>query len=513
MEPFFALSWIITWFSHDVRDTALVKRLFDFFIVSHPLMPVYMSIAMVLHPFNRMEVLEAECDFASVHRALAQLPRNSCSVGFKLVGNQYDVEYVSDDDNNEKFMRVSGTSIITQTKSEDTKDDEASNPPSLASSSHLTTFDPTLVPFEEIIELAIEFMGRIPPRELMPLARYYYDKDDEILDVDPSDITLLHPPPTWALANSIPSDWTLKKRSQEQQRGQPSSPPPPQQQQEVHASKDENSTRVATEDNGRTGRRFSEGKRGEIPLRAVIAAGNGPRGDADNRRKRRRRKQAWIGAVVVAVASSGGVLLRHDISSVRVVRDIISSIGVVRYFTDGTALGSNDAIQRVEEGVEDQNIIFPLSTEAMIASGVMPFSREHFQSIQQDRSMVNHDPTDGEKQQISPRHRLKSWIKGVQKDIQVKVNLSVQQEDLGDARVIDEEECANECANEQNRIFPFSRNYDQGMKQDRPTFNSDLSNGGSSSSMEKQLKSPRHRLKTWIKAVQKELAEIDNMEF
>ena len=41
MEPYFCLSWVITWFSHDVRDTALVKRLFDFFIVSHPLMVVY----------------------------------------------------------------------------------------------------------------------------------------------------------------------------------------------------------------------------------------------------------------------------------------------------------------------------------------------------------------------------------------------------------------------------------------------------------------------------------------
>jgi hypothetical protein len=47
MEPFFALSWIITWFSHDVRDTDLTKRLFDFFISSHPLMPVYVSVAMV----------------------------------------------------------------------------------------------------------------------------------------------------------------------------------------------------------------------------------------------------------------------------------------------------------------------------------------------------------------------------------------------------------------------------------------------------------------------------------
>jgi hypothetical protein len=47
MEPYFCLSWIITWFSHDIRDTALVKRLFDAFIVGHPLLPVYTALSMM----------------------------------------------------------------------------------------------------------------------------------------------------------------------------------------------------------------------------------------------------------------------------------------------------------------------------------------------------------------------------------------------------------------------------------------------------------------------------------
>ena len=85
MEPYFCLSWIITWFSHDVRDTAAVKRLFDFFIVSHPLMSVYVSVAMMIHPLNRIEVLGADCDFACVHNALADLPKNSSNVGWKYL--------------------------------------------------------------------------------------------------------------------------------------------------------------------------------------------------------------------------------------------------------------------------------------------------------------------------------------------------------------------------------------------------------------------------------------------
>jgi hypothetical protein len=80
-EPYFCLSWVITWFAHDIHDTDLVKRIFDFFIASHPLMAVYTSVAMVLHPLNRLEVLSAESgDFACVHGALADLPRNSCNV-------------------------------------------------------------------------------------------------------------------------------------------------------------------------------------------------------------------------------------------------------------------------------------------------------------------------------------------------------------------------------------------------------------------------------------------------
>lgn len=43
LPPYFALSWIITWFAHHVppKDAA---RLFDLFIASHPLMPMYIFV-------------------------------------------------------------------------------------------------------------------------------------------------------------------------------------------------------------------------------------------------------------------------------------------------------------------------------------------------------------------------------------------------------------------------------------------------------------------------------------
>lgn len=143
IEPFFALSWIITWFSHDIRDTVLVKRLFDFFIASHALMPIYMSIAMVLHPFNRTEVLSTECDFATVHKTLSQLPRNSCSVGWKLVGNASDYTYVSDEEERDD-----------EYEPPESRDDESS----IASSMVSSVCDANPVPFEDLINLSIEFM-------------------------------------------------------------------------------------------------------------------------------------------------------------------------------------------------------------------------------------------------------------------------------------------------------------------------------------------------------------------
>ena len=48
-------------------------------------MVVYMSVAMMIHPLNRIEVLSADCDFACVHNALADLPKNSSNVGWRYL--------------------------------------------------------------------------------------------------------------------------------------------------------------------------------------------------------------------------------------------------------------------------------------------------------------------------------------------------------------------------------------------------------------------------------------------
>lgn len=157
MEPFFALPWVITWFSHDIRDTELVKRLFDAFIVSHPLLPLYLSVAMILHPINRMEILSTDCDFASVHQTLAGLPKNSSMVGWR-----YKVAdgYVSND--GEEEGSTASTDMDSTVLSEeflDLMDDDGSDVPSMVSSSLLVVgSNKARVPFQELIDAALSYM-------------------------------------------------------------------------------------------------------------------------------------------------------------------------------------------------------------------------------------------------------------------------------------------------------------------------------------------------------------------
>ncbi len=47
VEPYFALPWILTWFSHSLHDLDTISRLFDLFLVSHPLLPLYMAAAVM----------------------------------------------------------------------------------------------------------------------------------------------------------------------------------------------------------------------------------------------------------------------------------------------------------------------------------------------------------------------------------------------------------------------------------------------------------------------------------
>ncbi|XP_043088835.1 TBC1 domain family member 20 isoform X1 [Puntigrus tetrazona] len=70
----FALSWLITWYGYVLSDFRHVLRLYDFFLASHPLMAIYFAAAIVL--YRQKEVKNSECDMASVHHLLSQMPQD-----------------------------------------------------------------------------------------------------------------------------------------------------------------------------------------------------------------------------------------------------------------------------------------------------------------------------------------------------------------------------------------------------------------------------------------------------
>mmetsp|Transcript_37189 Transcript_37189/g.90216 ORF Transcript_37189/g.90216 Transcript_37189/m.90216 type:complete len:986 (-) Transcript_37189:201-3158(-) len=274
MEPFFCLSWIITWFAHDVRDTDLVKRLFDVFLVSHPLFPVYMSLAMMVHPYNRSIILQTDCDFASLHQCLASLPRNSCQVGWKKRDDGWEGAYISDDepedphDDDDAWQSltpprpeaVSGSSedpppnstvkddrtVSTDGIEESLDNNSVSNqgnadsappatPPPRPYSSKKTSsstygdddhIDRNPVPFQELIDTALGFIKKYPPTVLVTLSKAYYKDDwkNQLMLMSDNDfnypspseiqrqISFLGPSPVWSTVPSCTSDWVIKQR-------------------------------------------------------------------------------------------------------------------------------------------------------------------------------------------------------------------------------------------------------------------------------------------------------------
>jgi len=311
MEPFFALSWVITWFSHEIRDTELVKRLFDFFLVSHPLMPIYVSVAMVCHPLNRLELLHRDCDFAEVHQALVALPKNSSMVGWKYRPGD---GYVSDDEDEDDLsvgMMDSQSSVDTDFLLHEEALQSIRGVKGVATaeastvSSAVSSMNEARVPFQEILDSAVGFMERLPPAQLLEVATKYYGKAevDAMMEAAPG-ISFLQPPPSWTKAPTAKADWVLRQEDRTQRGLGPSKKDKKLlerlsevQQVEYLDVEDEIDRKRIEAD--------------EVPnALAVVAAGFGS-GDVAERRRRRKRKGMVFGAVAVAVlAVSVGFVLQ-----------------------------------------------------------------------------------------------------------------------------------------------------------------------------------------------------------
>lgn len=156
VEPFFCLSWIITWFCHDVRDIGRASRYFDAFVASHPLLPLYVTTAMLIHPENRILLLSTECDFAEIHNALAKLP--------SMVPPEYENKDVHDYDQN-------------------------------------------------LIDTGISIMAKVPPKRLTTLVSFYRKGIMKSFIDTASSIHMFKTPPAWCYSAAAPTERVLQEES------------------------------------------------------------------------------------------------------------------------------------------------------------------------------------------------------------------------------------------------------------------------------------------------------------
>ncbi|ORZ19652.1 rab-GTPase-TBC domain-domain-containing protein [Absidia repens] len=73
--PYYCLSWVITWFSHDLEDVGAIFQLFDIFLCSTPMMPLYTSAALVLIHRDIILTDFSSDDPSELHSYLSKLPQ------------------------------------------------------------------------------------------------------------------------------------------------------------------------------------------------------------------------------------------------------------------------------------------------------------------------------------------------------------------------------------------------------------------------------------------------------
>ncbi|OLL26508.1 TBC1 domain family member 20 [Neolecta irregularis DAH-3] len=75
VEPHYALAPFLTLFSHEILDLETATRLFDFFLASNPLMPIYLLAIILI--YRRKEILDiSQDDHDILHSVLSRIPPN-----------------------------------------------------------------------------------------------------------------------------------------------------------------------------------------------------------------------------------------------------------------------------------------------------------------------------------------------------------------------------------------------------------------------------------------------------
>lgn len=160
LGPTAFITWIITLFAHDIHDSDRAGRLFDALLASHPLMPLYFSVSILVNPGCRDRIFDTdEDDPAMLHVVVTGLTSS-------LVD---DFECGDGDGDSDNFT------------------------------------------IQDMIDTSIALMKDVPPDYLLHLAmKYDLGQSDTLLKRGHS-ISLFKAPPSWATASTAPPDWVQRK--------------------------------------------------------------------------------------------------------------------------------------------------------------------------------------------------------------------------------------------------------------------------------------------------------------
>ena len=183
----FAVSWLLTWFSHGLDDYATAARLFDLFLASDPLIPLYVGAAAIVKDRDELLAMARGSNLGSnlgsnrlderapiieglLHMRLQRLPAltDAGVPRADSVFNPVDVEVDDDDDDDGRAKRARVTVTVddenarVRVEVSDASEDAASTPVTHRPVTHR----PDGWGVGAVVRAALELHARIPPASL-----------------------------------------------------------------------------------------------------------------------------------------------------------------------------------------------------------------------------------------------------------------------------------------------------------------------------------------------------------
>lgn len=121
-----AISWILTWFTHDVDDLNTIVRVYDACLASHPFFPTYISAALVMQ--KQDVLLSLPADMSRLHKALLELPKTAnfdtaIPIAHELFGRHSPTSLIAS-----KAISQSGRELLTKSKAAKAYEEFTANP-------------------------------------------------------------------------------------------------------------------------------------------------------------------------------------------------------------------------------------------------------------------------------------------------------------------------------------------------------------------------------------------------